>query len=56
MNTTSGGPVTRAGDGRAVVGARPSLLHVHRFSRVGDDVFSAGSLYRCRCGVVRTGF
>lgn len=34
---------------------RPGL-HVHRYRRVGDDVFAAGSLYRCRCGVVRPGF
>jgi hypothetical protein len=29
---------------------------VHRYQRTGDDVFAGGSLYRCRCGVVRAGF
>jgi hypothetical protein len=50
---------TRAGDDRSVSRVHPlrrALLHVHRYHRVGDDVFSAGSLYSCRCGVVRTGF
>ncbi|WP_170977760.1 hypothetical protein [Blastococcus sp. CCUG 61487] len=30
--------------------------HLHWFRRVGDDAFSGGSLYRCRCGEVRPGF
>jgi hypothetical protein len=29
------------------------LPHVHRFRYAGDDPFSAHSLYRCRCGVVK---
>jgi hypothetical protein len=51
--------VTPAGDARTASASRPSrrgLLHVHRYTRVGDDVFGNGSLYSCRCGVVRTGF
>jgi hypothetical protein len=54
-----GGLFTPPSDDRAMSGARPSRrgrLHVHRYSRAGDDVFSGGSLYRCRCGVVRTAF
>ncbi|WP_222192774.1 hypothetical protein [Modestobacter italicus] len=35
---------------------RRRTLHVHRFRRLGDDPFSGGSHYGCRCGVVRTGF
>ena len=31
------------------------LPHVHRFRYAGDDAFSAHSLYRCRCGVVKHG-
>ena len=57
MNTTP--LVTPVGDARAAAAARPSLrdlLHVHRYTRVGDEVFGNGSLYSCRCGVVRTGF
>ena len=56
---TIGDLFTLPGDDRAVSRVRPSrrgLLHVHRYSRVGDDVFSGGSLYSCRCGVVRTAF
>ena len=39
---------------------RPRLLgvplpHVHRYRYAGDDAFSASSLYRCRCGVVKPG-
>ncbi|MCW2696376.1 MAG: hypothetical protein JWR62_1461, partial [Modestobacter sp.] len=48
---------TPAGDARTASASRPSrrgLLHVHRYARVGDDVFGNGSLYSCRCGVVRT--
>jgi hypothetical protein len=39
-----------------MIATKGSRLHVHRYHRVGDDVFSGGSLYRCRCGVVRAGF
>ena len=28
-------------------------VHLHRFRRTGDAPFSNGSLYACRCGVVR---
>ena len=52
-------PVTPTGDRTSASRAlpvRPGRLHVHRFHRTGDDVFSGGSLYRCRCGVVRAGF
>jgi hypothetical protein len=31
------------------------LPHVHHFRYAGDDAFSASSLYRCRCGVVKPG-
>jgi hypothetical protein len=31
-------------------------LHVHWFRWVGDDAFGGGSLYACRCGVVRPAF
>jgi hypothetical protein len=30
--------------------------HVHWFRWAGEDLAGTGSLYRCRCGVVRAGF
>ena len=30
--------------------------HVHWFRWAGDDLVGNGSLYACRCGVVRPGF
>jgi hypothetical protein len=31
-------------------------LHVHWFRWAGEEPFGNGSHYRCRCGVVRSGF
>ena len=31
------------------------VRHLHWFRYAGDDAFSASSLYRCRCGVVKHG-
>jgi hypothetical protein len=44
----------------APLGVQPPLnprvgVHVHRFQRIDDDLFSNCSLYGCRCGVVRPG-
>ncbi|MCZ2829877.1 hypothetical protein O2W14_13620 [Modestobacter sp. VKM Ac-2986] len=46
-HVTSAGTVPGATAGR--------VLHLHRYTRSGDDPFSGSSLYRCRCGVVRPG-
>jgi hypothetical protein len=38
-------------------GARlATRLHVHWFRWYGEDPYGNGSLFRCRCGVVRPGF
>jgi hypothetical protein len=44
---------SRAGAVPVAVSGR--LPHLHRYTWAGDDPFSASSLYRCRCGVVRPG-
>jgi len=43
------------GAGTVPVATPARVLHLHRYTRSGDDPFSGASLYRCRCGVVRPG-
>jgi hypothetical protein len=43
------------GAGTVPVALAARVLHLHRYTRAGDDPFSSASLYRCRCGVVRPG-
>ncbi|MFQ1003259.1 hypothetical protein [Modestobacter sp. SSW1-42] len=43
------------GAGAAPGATAGTALHLHRYTRSGDDPFSGSSLYRCRCGVVRPG-
>ena len=40
---------------RAATGRR-SALHLHRFRAAADNAFGNGTLYACRCGVVKQGF
>ncbi|NEK94501.1 hypothetical protein GCU67_10000 [Modestobacter muralis] len=48
MQRTPGDLISRSATGTGT--RRP---HLHLFSRQGDAPFGNGSLYVCRCGVVR---
>ena len=50
---------SRSAEERRLTPERPAVLsrwHLHRYRRTGPDDFGTGSLYACRCGVVRPGF
>jgi hypothetical protein len=38
---------------RRPAGRGRGVLHVHWYSRAADNPFGNGSLYACRCGVVK---
>ncbi|MDP5183808.1 hypothetical protein QOZ88_14305 [Blastococcus sp. BMG 814] len=44
------------GAGSAPADRRGPAVHLHRFRWLGPDAFSSATLYRCRCGEVRSGF
>jgi hypothetical protein len=41
---------------RRTSAGRPSALHLHWFRATFDNAFGNGSIYACRCGVVKQGF